>query len=109
VKEVIREYLRTKEELKLIRSKFHQTLKRKQDKDARTYALIMKDYRSAQVKLLQTLVHLGVKNSEDDLAKLLSDLPEVKCDVQDCACAYHLSIKRIIDRVKRDDYSKDPC
>jgi len=103
VKEVIREYFRVKEELQAIRRKFFQSVSRKQDKSARTYAATLKDYRSIQVKLLQTLVSLGVERSEDDLAKLLSDLPEVRCDVKDCQCAYHKSVKRILEPVKRDD------
>jgi len=72
-------------------------LRRKSNRDTRTYSATLKDYRSIQVKMLQTLAHLGVKNSEDDLAKLLSDLPEIRCDVKDCPCAYHQGIKRILE------------
>jgi len=72
-------------------------LRRRNERDARTYSFTLKDYRSIQVKMLQTLAHLGVKHSEDDLARLLSDLPEIRCDVKDCPCAYHQGIKRILE------------
>lgn len=72
-------------------------MRRRSEKDARTYSFTLKDYRSIQVKMLQTLAKLGVKNSEDDLARLLSDLPEIRCDVKNCPCAYHQSIKRILE------------
>ena len=97
VKEVIKEYFLVREELEVIRKKFFQSMSRKHDRSARTYSATLKDYRSIQVKLLRTLVDLGVKHSEDDLAKLLSDLPEVRCDVNNCGCAYHQSIKRILE------------
>lgn len=96
-KEVIREYFRVIEELNVIRKKFFQSMNKKQDRSTRTYAATLKDYRSIQVRLLQTLAQFGVKNSDDDLVKLLSDLPEIVCKVDDCKCAYHSSIKRIIE------------
>jgi len=97
VKEVIREYLLAKEELEVIRKMFFLSLRRKHEKSARTYAGTLKDYRGIQVKMLQALVDLGVDQSEDDLAKLLSGLPEVRCEVKNCECAYHKSIKRILE------------
>lgn len=97
VKEVISEYLRTLEELNVIRKKFLESVE-KDSAGARTYAATLKDYRGIQVKLLQTLAKLGVKGSdEDDLVKILSNLPEIQCNVSDCKCAYHISIRRIIE------------
>jgi hypothetical protein len=97
VKEVLSEYLRTLEELNVIRKKFLESVE-KDSTGARTYAATLKDYRGIQVKLLQTLAKLGVKGSdEDDLVKILSNLPEIQCDVGDCKCAYHIGIRRIIE------------
>jgi hypothetical protein len=99
VKEVIKQYLLGLEDLEIIRRKFLHYMRTKQEKSARTYASVLKDYKGIQVKLLQTLASLGVETSEEDLAKLLSDLPDVTCDVQHCACAYHQSIKKILGPV----------
>lgn len=102
VKEVISEYLRTLEELNIIRKKFFESIEN-DDKHARTYAATLKDYRGIQVKLLQTLAKLGVKGSdEDDLVKILSNLPEIQCDISDCKCAYHISISKIIEGEKHE-------
>jgi len=106
VKEIIREYLLVREELEVIRKMLFLSLRRGHDKSTRTYAGTLKDYRGIQVKLLHTLVDLGVERSEDDLVKLLSDLPEVRCDVKDCQCAYHKSVKKILEpAMKRNDNS----
>lgn len=94
---MLREYFRVKEEVELVRKKFIKSMSGKRDEAARSYSATLKDYRSIQVKFLQTLAHLGVKNPEDDLAKLLSNLPEIVCDIPDCKCKYHASIKSIAE------------
>ena len=108
-KEAVKKYLEVNREVEILRRKFFDAMRRKRDSNATAYAATLKDYRNIQVKILQTLSHLGVKHSEDDLVRLLSDLPEVKCDVKDCACGYHRSIRAILDSVeeKQDDNCKD--
>ena len=100
VKEVIKQYLQSLEDFAIIRRKFLHYVKTKEEKSARTYASVLKDYKGIQVKLLQTLARFGVETSEEDLASLLSGLPEVTCDVQECACAYHQTINKIVESVQ---------
>ena len=96
-KEAIKAYLFVGEEIKIIRGKFLHYVRVKEEKIAKTYASILKDYRGIQVKFLERLAAHGVKNSEEDLAVLLSGLPEFKCDVKDCVCEYHKTINEIIE------------
>ena len=98
VKEVVREYLRVNEELEVIRKKFFRSSRTKDHKSTRSYASTLKDYRSIQVKLLYALVALGVKES-DDLVNLLSSLPDIDCNIENCQCAYHKSIKQKLEPV----------
>jgi hypothetical protein len=81
----------------MIRRKFFDCIDTKPNHTVRSIAATLKDYRSIQVKLLQTFTSFGVDNSEEDLARLLSGLPEVKCQVKECICEYHKIINEIVE------------
>lgn len=93
--EIASEYNRMKPELNAIRRKFLRAVRTNDEKGARAYSAALKDYRSIQVKLLLAMARLGVKATDDDLAKLLSDLPEVQCNDKKCKCPYHQMIRRL--------------
>lgn len=95
--EIISEYRRLKPELDAIRRKFLRAVRTKDEKSTRAYSAALKDYRSIQVRLLIAMAQLGLKPTDDDLAKLLSDLPEVKCDDKDCKCPCHETLRTVAE------------
>jgi len=99
--EIVSEYNRMKPELNAIRRKFLQAIRTNNEKGARAYSATLKDYRSIQVRLLLAMAQLGVNPNDDDLAKLLSDLPEVRCDDKNCKCPYHQTIRKLSDDFER--------
>ena len=99
--EIVSEYNQMKPELNAIRRKFLKAIRTNDEKSARAYSATLKDYRSIQVKLLLAMAQLGVRSTDDDLAKLLSDLPEVRCDNKQCKCPYHQTIRELAEDFER--------